>query len=119
MSIGKAGKDVLVQIKQIWSQYAGHLEKTIMPLWDEAEKAIERMWRENFHILATFVDYLKDTYETIMHAIEGNVEALEKKIRAVGIIRKMNQWYKDYAAWIEELPIQHYIDDARQLIHNK
>jgi hypothetical protein len=112
----KLGGNIIHWITEMSKKYEGKLEKAVMDLWEKVERYINGVWRENLAWVSTTFDLVEEMVDTFVDSIEGRIDEIEQKLLAVGMIRKMIQLYKDYATWIEEIPIHDYVENVENIL---
>jgi len=111
----RRGADLVKWIQTTSEFYEGKLEKAIIDTWDRLEDYVNKIWRGNLAWLSTTFDCVEELVEAFMETFEGKIEEIEKKLLAVGLIKRLIQLYRDYSTWIEEIPIQDYVENVENM----
>ena len=117
--VAKAVKNGIEELKRFWDENGGRLEHALMPLWDAAEKKAVELWEKYSRNVVKFLRSIGETYETIGQIFDGNMEELEKKFKGLRIVRRAKEIYSNYVAWVKELPMQEYIEEAYQMLKDR
>jgi len=105
--------------RKLWIENGSRLESALMPIWDQAEKKLLRLWEEKSGSFMRFLKRIGETYETIGHIFSGNLDELAKTFKGLEIIGKIKKMYDDYLAWLRELPMQEYLAEAVQMFKDQ
>lgn len=85
--------------------------------WTQAENFFITLWTENVSLVSSVFTRVWDGSKLLLDVLQGKIEQIEKKIMAVGLFRKLVQTYKNYATWIDELPIQEFTKKIEALMN--
>ncbi|CAL8077850.1 unnamed protein product [Orchesella dallaii] len=91
------------------SKYYGRLEELVISTWDDMDEIVIRIWRNNAERIESLLEELEEWIDSLVEAFEGRIEMLESKLMAVGFIKNIIGLYRDYATWMDELPIDDYV----------
>jgi len=103
-------------IMELWKDYAGHFETSLMSAWEDLEEIIVRTWNDYTKIFSKMSSKLNEMYSSIARIFNINLDELEKRIRNIDFFQKIQKLYTDYSGWLEELPGQEYITDTKNWI---
>ncbi|ODN05278.1 Apolipophorin [Orchesella cincta] len=100
-------------------KYYGRLEELVINTWDELDEIVIRFWRNNAERIETLLEELEEWVDSVIEALEGRIEMLESKLLAVGFIKNLISIYRDYATWMDELPIDDYVTAIEEFFQIK
>ena len=114
MKAAKYVSDTYTDLRALSQQYTGNLESVVMNAWKSTEKKVSDMWNAWMTKLNALLAKGKGAYNTVMAAVEGNLDFLEERVYGVDLLRKLACLYEDYASWLKELPIQGYLKQLKE-----
>lgn len=107
------------KMRLLSANYSGQLKQTVMNIWKSAEESVANTWKYYKDELNKILSKGRGLYDTINAAIEGNMDILEKKIYGIDLIKKLLCLYEDYTSWLEQLPVQGYVAEMKELLKEK
>lgn len=81
-----------------------------MKSWDDVEKIVVKLWNDNAAWIQVISEEVEEFIDAVIEALEGKIEMLEEKLMAVGFVKYILNLYREYATWLDEIPIDDYVD---------
>lgn len=100
-------------------KYYGRLELHVMQAWEDVEQLVVRVWSNNAAWIQMVSEELEEFIDALIEALEGKIEMLEEKLMAVGFVKTALQLYRDYATWLDEIPLDDYVEAVEEFFQIK